>query len=177
LTLPSKDIGPYITIGAIVGAVGLQGDVRCLSMTDFPERFSRLCDVRIETKDGRGYPLRIRQTRLTPSFIFISFEGIVSVEDAALLKGSLIQIPEEERVTLPEGHYYRYEIIGLDVYLEDRTMLGRIESIIETGGNDVYVVKQGDREVLIPALKRVVKAVDLPKREMTICPIDGLLNL
>ena len=177
MVLQSKAVGSYITIGAIIGAVGLQGEVRCFPMTDFPERFSRLCEVRIETKDGRNYPLRIRQVRLASSFIFILFEGIVSVEEAALLKGSLIQIPEEERVVLPADHYYQYEIIGLDVYLEDRTMLGKIESIIETGGNDVYLVKQGDREILIPALKQVVRAVNLLKREMTISPMQGLLDL
>lgn len=171
------DDNPYITIGTIVGVFGLSGEVKCFPLTDFPERFSRLGEVRIETKDGRDYPLRIKQVRLSPSFIFLLFEGVDSIEDAARLKGSLIKIPEEERVTLPPDHYYRYEMIGLDVYLEDRTMLGKVESILETGGNDVYLVKNDTREYLIPALKHVVRKVDLVQREMTVYPMQGLLDL
>jgi len=182
---PGVDVGtptageatPYITIGSIVGAVGLHGEVRCFPLTDFPERFLRLSDVRIETKDGKDCSLRIRQVRLASSSIFILFEGIDSVEDAVRLKGGLIQIPEEDRVPLPPDHYYQYELMGLDVYLEDRTMLGKVESIIETKGNDVYLVRQGGREVLIPALKRVVRNIDLVKREMIVCPMQGLLDL
>jgi len=61
--------------------------------------------------------------------------------------------------------------------LEDRTMLGKIESILSTGGNDVYLVRKEGREYLIPALKRVISKVDLAQREMIITPMEGLLDL
>ena len=175
--LPLRSEDSLITIGTILGAVGLKGEVRCLLQTDFPERFTRLSEVTIATKEGSAYPLRIKAVRSSPPFIFVLFEGVSSFEEAALLKGSWIQIPEEERVALPPDHYYQYEMIGLTVYLEDRTMLGKIESILSTGGNDVYLVRKEGREYLIPALKRVISKVDLAQREMIITPMEGLLDL
>ena len=172
----SQDQSTYITIGTIIGTVGLSGEVKCFPETFFPERFFRLCDVRIEAKDGKSYPLRIKQVRLSSSFVFILFEGIDSLENATPLKGSLIQIPEEERLSLPPDHYYRYEIVGLDVYLADRTNLGKVDSILSTGANDVYIVRNGSREHLIPALKRIIRKIDLKRREMVIDPIPGLLD-
>ncbi len=78
---------------------------------------------------------------------------------------------------LPEGSYYQFEIIGLNVYLENGARLGRIESIMETGSNDIYVVKEEGKEFLIPALASVVIEINLPERRMTIRPMQGLLEL
>ena len=102
---------------------------------------------------------------------------MASREEADSLKGGLIQVLEEERYPLPADHYYRYEIVGLDVFLEDGTSLGKVEAVLETGGNDVYLVKQDAHEYYIPALKQVVKKIDVMKKEMTICPMEGLLDL
>lgn len=152
-------------------------------MTDFPERFSRLRHVMV----GRKMPIggvcepplqyQIARVRLASGFVFITFQGVTSREQADLLRGAEIQIAEEERVALPEDHYFRHEIIGLNVYLEGDILLGKVDSILETGGNDVYVVKKEHREYLIPALKSVVKKIDIVKNEMIICPMEGLLDL
>lgn len=157
-------------------------------MTDFPERFSCLRHVMVARRMPVGVvcepPLQyqIVRVRLASGFVFITFKGVTSREQADLLRGGEIQIAEEERVTLPEDHYFRHEIIGLNVYLEDvylegHILLGKVDSILETGGNDVYVVKKENREYLIPALKSVVKKIDIVKNEMIIRPMEGLLDL
>ncbi len=99
------------------------------------------------------------------------------MEQAYLLRGAEVQVAEEERVALPEDHYFRDDLIGIDVYLEGEVLLGKVDSILATGGNDVYVVKKDDREYLIPALKSVVKKIDILKKEMVIFPMEGLLDL
>jgi 16S rRNA processing protein RimM len=152
------------------------GEVRCVPTTDFPERFLDLALVVIETKSGRR-PLAIKRARQGGRFVYLTFEGCGSRTDTELLIGGQIQIPESERIVLPPDHYYRYEIEGLSVYLEGGAYLGTVVSVLETGGNDVYLVKDDQREYLIPAIKSVVKQVDLIKREMTICPMEGMLDL
>ncbi len=167
-----------ITIAVILSPVGLRGEVKCSLMTDFPERFNGLCHVTIG-----GYSYQIERARFSSHFVFIFFKGVTSRETAECLRGGEIQVAEEDKVVLPADHYFRHEIIGLDVYLDvvethcNVSLLGKVDSILETGGNDIYVVKKEDREYLIPALKSVVKKVDLIKREMMISPMEGLLDL
>jgi 16S rRNA processing protein RimM len=146
-------------------------------MTDFPERFSPGRSVWIKTKGGDRYPREIEASRLFPPFAYVSFKGVATLNEADGLRGSVIEIPEEDRAPLPPGHYYRYELVGMGVVLEDGTRLGEITSVMETGGNDVYVVAHGPRDLLIPGIKSVVKKIDLVKREMLIRPMEGLLDL
>ncbi len=169
-------VDSYLTIGVILSSVGLQGEVKCALMTDFPERFLGLSSVVVEAKEGRK-TLHVKRVRHASHFVYLMFEESSSREDADLLRGLRVQVLESERAPLPKDHYYQYELEGVSVFLEEGTHLGTLTSVLETGGNDVYLVKKEDREYLIPALKSVVKKIDLVKREMVICPMDGLLDL
>lgn len=166
----------FITIGKILGPVGLRGEVKVFALTDFSNRFDRLTEVIVETAEGRHQPIRIDRVRYGPRYVYATFSGLTSVEKVGFLKGAFIQIPEEERLPLPEGSYYHFELTGLDVYLEDGTRLGTLEEIYETGSNDIYAVRSGKREVLIPALRRFVKSVDLAQNRMVVSPVEGLLE-
>jgi 16S rRNA processing protein RimM len=167
-----------VTIAVILSPVGLRGEVKCSLMTDFPERFNRLRDVTIQEKNGAHNPYQIERVRFASHFVFITFKGMTSREQADLLRGAEVQVAEAERVALPEDHYFRDDIIGLDVYSEvEGILLGKVDSILETAGNDIYIVKKDDREYLIPALKSVVKKIDISKKVMMICPMEGLLDL
>jgi 16S rRNA processing protein RimM len=166
-----------ITIGKILKAVGLRGEVKVLLLTDFPERFKLLREVIVQTQEEEPQQVEIDHVRYGPPFIYLTFTGLSSVTQVEPLIGGLIQIPEEQRVSLPEGSYYQFELQGMDVYLEEGTLLGKVDQVLQTGSNDVFVVKSGEREYLIPALHTVVKKIDLFKREMIIHPMDGLLDL
>lgn len=166
-----------IAIGTILKSVGLQGELKVSPLTHFPQRFRQLRDITIQKKGGQSQTYRIEQVRYASPFIYIKLAGLSSLEEAQLLAGGSILIPEEDRMPLPEGSYYQFEIIGLDVYLENGARLGRIESIMETGSNDIYVVKEDGKEFLIPALASVVIEINLPERRMTIRPMQGLLEL
>ncbi len=106
------------------------------------------------------------------------FEGCHTREDALNLTNYFVKIPSSERVPLPSGHYYIDQIIGLDVLTEAGLNLGQVKNILKTGSNDVYVVDNNGngREILIPALKSVVKKIDLQKGYILIELPAGLLD-
>ncbi len=166
-----------ITIGTILKSVGLQGELKVSPLTHFPQRFSRLQDITIKTKDGQVKLYDIEHVRYAHPFVYIRLAGLSSLEDAQPLAGGSILIPEKERMPLPEGSYYHFEIEGLDVYLENGSRLGKLDHILETGSNDVYVVKQDGKEFLIPALASIVTEINLKENRMIIRPIQGLLEL
>ena len=166
-----------ITIGTILKTVGLQGELKISPLTHSPQRFNQLQEVTIETKEGRSQTYRIKRVRYALPFVYMMLAGLSSIEAAQELAGGSILIPEEERMPLPKGSYYHFEIEGLDVFLENGTRLGKLDHIFETGSNDVYVVKQDEKEYLIPALASVVKEVNLQEGRMTIRPLQGLLEL
>lgn len=165
-----------ITIGKILKPVGLHGEVKVSLLTDFPDRFKTLRGVIVQTKDERQQEYQIDHVRYGAPFVYITFAGFSTLDQVDPLIGGLIQIPEEERAVLPEGSYYQYELQGIDVYLDEGTFLGKVDQILQTGSNDVFVIKSGKKEYLIPALHTVVKEIDIQKRRMVIHPIDGLLE-
>ncbi len=185
---PLAGAGPLadVTIGKILKPVGLRGELRVLPFTDFPERFKTLDRVTVVTKEGTALSYRIRSTRRDHRFVYIAFHEHDSCDAVDALRGGLIQIPEAERMPLPEGSFYRDQIEGLHVYEENGRMLGRIDAIFETGSNDVYVVrapeqgpkqeKETRKEYLIPALTTVVKAVDLSAGRIIIRPLSEWMD-
>ncbi|MFY9269991.1 MAG: ribosome maturation factor RimM [Candidatus Manganitrophaceae bacterium] len=165
-----------ITIGRVLKSVGLRGELKISPLTDFPERFDSLEEVLIETKEGQTDLYRIEGVRHGPPFVYLHLAGLTSVEMAQSLAGGVLLIPDEKRIPLPKGSYYHFEIEGLDVYLEDGVFLGKVDEIIRTGSNDVYVVRQGGKEYLIPALVSVVRKISLSEGKMVISPMNGLLE-
>jgi 16S rRNA processing protein RimM len=105
------------------------------------------------------------------------FKGYDTPEDAKTLNGWLLKVPEQETVPLPEGRYYWYELIGMEVVSEEGETLGTIVDIFETGSNDIYVMKQGKRETYLPAIREVIKQVDRQAKRMVVRLMDGLMEL
>ena len=101
--------------------------------------------------------------------------GVEDRSAAETLAGAMLTVPEDSLDALPEGVYYHFQLIGMSVFAEDGEALGEIAEILETPGNDVYVVrKEGARDLLIPALKEVALAIDVPAARMTVRLLPGL---
>ena len=174
-TSPEKSRGDkqteYITVGEVLGAWGLKGAFRVRPTTDFPERFDTGEVVYIE-----GHPNTIESTIRQKDGVIITVAGVDTPEAAAKLRRKMLDIPASELHELPEGQYYQFDIIGLEVQTADGAILGKVTDILNCG-NDVYVVKAEEKkEVLIPATKDVVKSIDLKAKKMVIEPIEGLLG-
>src|SRR5574341_1009210 len=155
-----------ITIGKAVKPFGVKGEMKIEPMTDFPERFKDLRRVYLVSPAGKEIVCTVQAVRYAGGVPYLLFRGYDSPEKARTLNGWLVKVPEEEAVPLPEGTYYWFELIGMDVFSEGGEKLGTIVDIFETGSNDVYVMKRGRKEVYIPATKEVIRQVDRAAKRM-----------
>jgi 16S rRNA processing protein RimM len=169
-----------IAVGKIVNTHGVKGYVKVFPLTDNLERFCRLSKVLLVLGEYRREEA-IDQVRLDShkNNVYLLFKGITDKSLADPLKNSLIMIPKSQLVPLPENTYYHFQLIGLQVYLQEGAYLGKIKQILETGANDVYLVENepGDKPILIPALKSIVKEIDLEQGKMIVDPPPGLLDI
>lgn len=161
----------FIAVGQVVTVWGVHGEVKVEVMTDFFDRFSPQEKVYIN-----GQAVTIEQSRWHRGRVILKLATIDSVADAEELRGQLLEIPQSQIRPLPDGEYYQFQLLGLEVWTTERELLGRIAHILPTGSNDVYVVPSKHGELLIPAIEDVVLSVDLQKGRMVIELIDGLLE-
>jgi len=159
-------------VAQVLGAHGIRGELKCRIVTDFPSRrFKRGTTVLI-----RGEPHKVQGARIQGGTVLLKLEDVSDRDVAAALRGAEIEVPTEQAVSLPKGQFYWHEVIGLRV--EDATShepLGEVTDIIETGANDVYIVKGNKGEILVPAIKDVVKQIDPAAGRMLIQPLPGML--
>jgi len=163
-----------IRVGRIVGSRGNRGEVKVELLTDFPDRFRDLQWVYLIDPRDKLESLKIERVWFHKNFIIIKFEGVESISEAEILRGRFLAVKREEAVKLPEGSYYLYEVMGLDVFTEDGEYLGKVQEIWKTGSNDVYVVKDGEEELLLPAIREVVRKIDLTEKKMVVHLLEGL---
>jgi 16S rRNA processing protein RimM len=166
----------WIVIGTVFRRHGLRGDVKVYPLTDSPQRFLDLDEVLLEDPHGRRHRVRIDNVRFQKDRVILHFEGKDTLEDIEPLMQSQVLVHRSEAVKLPEGRYYYADIIGLSVYTDREKYLGVIEDILETGSNEVYVVREGSKEVLIPATEQVIQKVDLKNQRLIVHGVEGLLE-
>lgn len=165
LSAASMSETELITIGKIVAPHGVRGDVRIFPLTDFPDRFQDLQQVYVENAGQ----MQLESARPHKKFILLKFAGINTMNEAGNLSGRLIKIGREDLVQLPAGQYYIFDIIGLTVFNEAGELLGVITDVLQPGSNDVYVVETPDKqELLVPAIKDVVKQIDIANKKMLV---------
>ncbi|MEE8398861.1 MAG: ribosome maturation factor RimM [Desulfobacterales bacterium] len=163
-----------IPVGKIVGSHGLKG---ALKVHPYAESVSVLePGERICLKHEGGSPVfyAIQWVKPHRQVFRLSLEGVTSLDHAKALVGTTLLIDERLLPELAEGTFYWSDLIGLSVFTVDDRFLGHVESIIPTAGNDVYVVKDDDQEILIPALESVVQAIDVEKKVMRVALPEGL---
>ena len=162
-------------IGKVVSTQGNKGEVNVLSFTDSIERFKNLDNVFLRNKNSQTI-LNIEKIRIKKDTVVLKLKDIENIEEAKMIVGSFLEVERKNAVKLSKDTYFIFEIIGLEVYSENNIFLGKVENIISTGSNDVYVVGRKDKEELfIPAIHNVVKNIDLEKKRITINMVDGLI--
>ena len=153
-----------IVIGRVGAAHGIRGELRIIPLTDFPERFAALREVMVGDE-----LLHIESVKPQGKNFLMRFREYAVREDAQRLTGRLLTVARAEAAPLDEGEYYVFDIVGLTVYDEENNELGTVENVLRTGSNDVYAVRSEDgREILIPALRKAVRTIDVPNGRMTV---------
>lgn len=161
-----------VAVGRINAPWGVRGHVKVTPFTSNPERLTTGAVVLV-----LGQPARIIDVRHPRGFPIVLFEGYQDRNAAEELRDSLIEIDAADLPPLPEDEYYIHDLIGLEVVSTEGAVIGRLDDVIGTGANDVYLVKRpGARDVLVPAIEDVVIEVDLERGRVVIEVVPGLLD-
>lgn len=163
----------YLVVGLLRRPHGVKGEMLMDVHTDFPERLKSGMTVFI----GDGYqPMVIASRRPHAAGMLVRFRGIKTPEEAGQYRSTWVYVPAADRPALPEGEFYHHQLIGLDVVTDEGYDLGTLVDILETGANDVYVVRDVDgNEVLLPAIPPVILEVKLVERQIRVHLLDGLI--
>jgi len=164
----------YLAIGKISRAHGLRGEVSVTVLTEFPERFETTEQVYLGDQ-FQAVPYRVVGHRWHKHNVLLLLEGVSDRTQAEQLRGQYVQVPLDEAIPPPAGTCYLYQLYGLQVITTAGQQLGTIVDIIETGANDVYVVENQDRQILLPAIAEVIQTVDLDQGQVIVQLIDGLI--
>jgi 16S rRNA processing protein RimM len=162
----------FIAVGKILATWGNKGKLKVAVATDFPQRFAPSSKVYVNRQ-----LMTIDSAEWQRGKAIIKLDTIDSVEDAEKWRGQLVEIHHSQLHLLPEGHYYHFQLIELEVWTTQGELLGNITEILITSGSDTYVVRGAKGEILIPAIEDVIKSIDLDKGCLVIEPIEGLLTL
>ena len=154
-----------IVIGKAGAPHGIAGEMRVIPLTDFPERFADMQEVYIG-----GELVHIEQVKYHKQYVLLKLREYPTREDVMRLTGKLLSVDRAQAVPIHEGEYYTFDIIGLEVFDLAGTSLGTISDVLKTGSNDVYVAshKGEAKQILIPALKKVVKEINLADGRMVV---------
>lgn len=172
---PEKSSGPaFLLIGKLGKTHGVHGEIDLQVYTDFPERLKHGKKVYLGEEKK---PIILDTVRPANKVLLVSFDGYNSPEQARALTNLEVFVRTAEVPPLPDGNFYHHELIGLRVF-EGEVYLGEITEILETGANDVLVVKQTDGpELLLPDIPDVVLDVDLDEGLIRVNVLDGLRDV
>ena len=163
----------FLEAGKIVTTHGIRGEVKIMPYTDTPEllaEFDRLF------MGGNKDEVTIVRSRVFKNMVIAKIEGVDTPEDAEKLRNKLLYMHRDD-LELGEDTYFIQDLIGMEVRDADSDELyGVIDDVMQTGANDVYVVKSADKELLVPAIADVVISTDIDGNVMTIRPLDGLFD-
>lgn len=173
--MPEQTETEWVTIGTVVALFGIHGELKVRLLSDIPNRFAERSVVYLGPDHWRHVIKSVRPYK--GNMILLGLEHVNDTHTAEALRSLDICIPLAELAQLPPGSYYQHEIIDLQVYTLNGYDVGKIVDIIVTGSNDVYIVKTaGGKQVLIPAIRDVIKEIDLAHHTMYIDPMPGLLD-
>ena len=162
--IPSADLA---AVGAVLTTQGNKGEVKVRPLTDDPQRWSELTRVFFCRAEARE-ELTVELVRFFRGFVVVKFKEVNSLAEAEKLRGGFLWIPLAERRPLPPGSYYHDQILGLSVLDETGYFMGKIEDIMPTEENDVYVVRGGPHGEFLSRLKAVVLSRGSGCRPMTV---------
>lgn len=147
-------------------------------LTDYPERITKGAEVYLGTDprsdDATPYP--VEHMRMHQGYGLLKLKPIRNRNDAETLRGLKVMVRHEDAIPLDDDEIYLYQLIGLTVQTDDGETLGELVDVLETGANDVYIVRSRRYgEVLIPAIDETILDIDLDAQTMTVALPEGLL--
>ena len=163
----------YLVVGFLRRAHGVQGEMIMDLHTDFPERFRSGRKLLV----GEEHQvMTVESVRSHAKGLLIKFSGVETPEATAGFRNQWVYIKATDVPPLPEGQIYQHELFGFQVVDENENLIGELVEIIETGANDVYVVRnESGKEILLPAIPSVILDLDSVRRFMRVHLLEGLI--
>lgn len=166
-----------ILIGKIVRPHGLDGTLRIKSYAQSEDSYLHVNCVFIKEDGQAVIKYKVLSIKPHKGLFLLKLEGIDSLEKAEHYRDANIYISEYDLENKNDDEYFWYELKGISVYLNTGELLGTIKDIINTGSNDIFVIKTGSSDLLIPALREVVESIDIKNRKMIVSHWEELLDL
>jgi 16S rRNA processing protein RimM len=166
-----------IAVARVVKVRGVRGEVAAHLLTDFPERFEGLEKLIAIDAAGARQPLDVEKSWLHGGRVILKFAGYDSPEEAEVLVGRELAVPEAEAVELEEDEFYDWQLIDCRVEMIDKREIGRVSEVLHTGAAPVLVVREGKREHLIPLAGSICVEIDTEAKLIRVDPPEGLLEI
>ncbi len=165
----------YFEIGQIVNTFGIKGIVKVNPFTDDISQFKKLKSILVDKK-GKLFEMQIEEVKYSKNQILLKLKGIDTIEEAEKYRNCYLKLPREKAKKLPKDTYFIADLIGLKVYTDEGNLLGTLEDIYNSGASDIYVVKDElGKQILLPAIKDVIKQIDLEQEKIIVHLIKGLV--
>lgn len=163
----------YLSIGQIVNTHGVKGEVKVYPLTDDISRFNNLKEIYIESK-GELKKYQVEGAKNLKNTVVLKLKGVDTMNDAEKLRQLYVKVGRWDAVRLPKDTFFICDIIESEVFDIHGELLGKLVDVLQTGSNDVYVVRKDGKDLLIPALKSVVKEINLQEKRIIVELLEGL---
>jgi 16S rRNA processing protein RimM len=166
-----------VVIGRITKPHGIGGEVRVSAFTESPRVFTQYERIYLRLPDGEPRLMKIRTARLHKNAVLVQLENVVDRNQAEEFVGADLLIRREWLPEPDEDEYYWIDLIGLQVLTDTGETLGNVDNLIAGSEDDLLVVKDGKREILLPFRDEIIREVDLDRGRIVVDPPEGLLEL
>lgn len=167
----------YLRVGVISSTHGIKGEVKVFPTTDNVQRFQKLKKVFLDT--GKAYvELEIGGVKFFKNQVILKFKGYDSINEIEKYKGMDLLVSREDAIPLGENENFIVDLIDMTVETDEGEILGTLIDVLQTGANDVYVVKTKEqKEILLPAIRDCILDVNVEEKRMRVHVLEGLLDL
>ena len=160
----------YLEVGKVTNVHGLMGEVRVQPWADSPDF---LCQFKTLYVDKVHWPIRVERARVHKNMVILKLEGVTDVNGALAMRNAVLYIDRKD-ANLPEGSFFLADLMDMEVRDTQGKVLGKIADVLTLPANNVYVVRGGEREIMIPAVDQFVKEVNVDEGYMTVALIEGM---
>ncbi len=161
----------YLEVGKVTNVHGLMGEVRVQPWADSPEF---LCKFKTLYVDKTHWPIEVERSRVHKNMVIIKFRGVTDVPSAMSMRNAILYIDRAD-ANLPEGSFFLADIYGLEVRdAQSGEVLGKIADVLTLPANNVYVVKGGARELMIPAVPQFIAETNIEDGYIRVNMMEGL---
>ncbi len=166
----------FFQVGVITATHGIHGEVKVFPTTDDPNRFKKLKKVLLDTGIQK-LELEVAGVKFFKKFVILKFKEFDDINQVEKYRKCPLLVTRENAVRLKKNEYFIADLIGLKVYTEDGTFLGKLEDVMQTGANDVYqIVTEEGKEILLPAIRQCILDVDIESGNMKVHLLEGLVD-